>query len=122
MAVSDPQSVTIGADTISLPRTGQAVDSGVFTSSDGNTRLTIQHQSTKGGRFRRVIKLDHSIVAADPFVTTVNAKYSETVYMVVDVPAVGFTQAQELDLYKGLATMLSASTYALATKFLGGES
>lgn len=122
MAVSDPQSITIGADTISLPRTGQGVDQGVFTSSDGNTRLTIQHQSTKGGRFRRVFKIDHSIVAADPFVTTVNAKYSETMYVVMDVPSVGFTQAQELDLYKGLSGLLSASTYALANKVLGGES
>lgn len=122
MAVSDPQSVVIGADTISLPRTGQGIDNGIFTSSDGNTKLTIQHQTAKGGRFRRVIRLDHTKVAADPFVTTINAKYLETVYVVLDVPSVGFTAAEELDLYKGLAVLMAASTYALTTKFIGGES
>jgi hypothetical protein len=122
MAVSDPQSVTIGASTISLPRTGQGIDNGVFTSADGNTRLTIQHQPAKGGRFRRLIRLDYTKVAADPFVTTVNAKYTESVYTVMDVPSVGFTAAEELDLYKGLAVLMAASTYALTTKFIGGES
>lgn len=122
MALSDPLSVTIGASTISLPRTGQGVDSGVFTSADGNDRITVSHSSTKGGRFRRLIKLDHSIVAADPFQTALNAKYSQSVYIVVDVPAVGFALSDELDVFKALSGLMSASTYAVANKFLGGES
>lgn len=122
MAFSDPLSVTIGADTISLPRTGSGIDAGVYTSADGYTQVKVNHQSARANRFRRQFRLDHSKVAADPFVSTINARYLETVYIVLDVPAVGFTATEELDLYKGMATMLSASTYALATKFIGGES
>jgi hypothetical protein len=122
MALSDPQSITIGADTISLPKTGSGVDSGVYTSQDGRTRLSVNHTYSKSKRARRVFKVEHSKVAADPFQTTLNAEYGTTMYLVIDVPSVGFTVTEELDALKGLIGILSASTYAVATKVLGGES
>lgn len=120
MALSDPQSVTINAVAIPLPRTSSGVNQGAFTANDSNAKLSISHQF--GKRNRHVIRLDTRKVAADPLNTAQNLQYSESVYLVIDHPPVGYTVAQtKLDV-DGFLALLTASSGAIVTKIVGGES
>jgi hypothetical protein len=47
---------------------------------------------------------------------------SMSVYLVVDRPDNGYSVAEAKKLVEGLVGLLSASTYALTEKVLGGES
>lgn len=119
MALSDPQSVTINSVAISLPRVSTGTNASVYSSNDSMTKLTVSHQS--GKRNRHVVRLDTRKVAADPLNTAINLEYSESCYLVIDVPRVGYTVAQtKLDV-DALLAALSASSGALITKVLGGE-
>jgi hypothetical protein len=119
MSFGDPQSITIDADTISLPRTGSGDGTGEFTSADGTVRLSVG--TTNGKRNRHTIRVDHSKIAADPFASGVNTSYSMSTYIVVDAPLVGYTQAELLDVVNGFLSFLTASSSANVTKLLGGE-
>jgi len=119
MSFADPQSVTIVGGATSLPRVASGNNSGVFQSSDGYNRLSISH--TYGNRVRRVIRLDLAKVAANPFDSSVNAKYSMSAYLTIDVPTVGYTVADEVTNVAGLASFLTASTNAKLTQLMGGE-
>jgi hypothetical protein len=119
MAFSDPQSLTINAVATSLPRTAFGTNNGAFTSPDGAVKLTISHQN--GKRNRHVIRVDSSKIAADPFVATVNQKVSMSAYVVMDVPASGYTQAEQKQIVDALTAYLTASTGANVSRVLGGE-
>lgn len=121
MALADPQSVTIGS-AVSLPRTGSGLNAGAFTSSDGNAKLEISHQFSRNSRVRRTARLTHRKIAADPLAADRNLEYSMTTYVVFDVPLVGYTVAEAVQVGTGLTTWLTASTNANMTKVLGGES
>jgi hypothetical protein len=43
-------------------------------------------------------------------------------YMVFDIPPAGYTNAEALAIYQGFKTLLTASSDAVVTKLLGGES
>jgi len=119
MSFSDPQSVTVNAVAISMPRTSSGVNSGVFTSSDGNSRLSVAH--AYGKRTRRTIRLDSSKVAADPLLPSQNVKLSNSVYLVVDAPIAGFTNTELKQYIDGFLAALTASSGAKITQLLGGE-
>lgn len=121
MALAD-QTVTINSVAVALPRTGSSMNSGVFQSADGLVKETVSHSSAKGNRTRHLVRLDHSKVAADPFQSTLNAKYSLAAYLVMDVPPVGYTVAEAKQVVDGLIAQLTASSGALITKVLGNES
>lgn len=118
--LADPQSVTIDGVASSLPRTGSSTDAGVFTSADGNLTLTISH--VRGKRNRRTIRLDHRKVAADPLNTAQNLQYSMSLYMVLNVPSVGYSPDEVKDVLDGFLANLQASSGANEVKFIGGES
>ena len=120
MAFSDPQSVTIVGGATSLPRISSGTNQGVFGSSDGYNKLTVA--TTYGSRTRHTARLDLAKVAANPFDSTLNAKYSMSAYIVFDVPTVGYTIADMVTNSAGLCTWLTASTNANLTKLMGGES
>lgn len=120
MALSDPQSITIGANTISLPRTSSGDNTGSFTSADKNDKVDVAHQYNR--RNRQSIRLTHRKVAADPLVAAQNLNYSLSVVISIDTPPVGFTPTEILDCLKAMVNNLSASTYANGVKFVGGES
>lgn len=119
MAFADPQSITVNSVAISLPRTGSGINTGTFTSADGNTKLTIANTYAK--RTRRTLRFDLSKIAADPLVSAQNIKYSMSAYLVVDLPVTGFTVAEAKQLIDGMMTYLTASTGAKITQLLGGE-
>jgi len=119
MAYSDPQSVTISGTAISLPRTSVRVNGSTYTSGDGLVAVRGDH--TYGRRTRRVLRIDHSKIAADPF-TAANTKFSMSNYIVFDVPPTGYSVADQTAVYAGFKAMFIASSDALITKLLGGES
>lgn len=120
MAFADPQSVTINAVANSLPRTSSGQNSGEFRKDDSSLFLSIRH--ALGKRNRRSIKLTDNKVAIDPLTPTSNVPYSMSVSLVVDVPPVGYTVAQQKLVIDGFIASLTASSGANITKLLGGES
>lgn len=115
---ADPQSVTISGSATSLPRTGVAPSGATYTSSDGNTKLTVSHQN--GKRNRRTVRLDIRKIAADPLLDGVSREYSMSAYLVIDHPTVGFTGTEVVANVKALTDYLG--TAGLVAKIFGGES
>jgi hypothetical protein len=113
---ADPQSVTINAVAVSLPRITSDNGVGEFASADGNTRFTIK-QNVSTARFRREARLTVKKIAADP-ISAVNKEISASVYIVIDEPKWGFTDV-ELDYYKD--ALLGWAVDAQTNKLLGGE-
>jgi hypothetical protein len=120
MAFSDPQSITISGSTISLPRVSTGTGQSEYMSSDGLVKLSASN--AYGRRTRRVLRLDHSKVSADPFLPSQNVKVSMSNYIVFDTPVAGYTNAEALAVYNGFKTLFTASTDAAIVKLLGGES
>jgi len=119
MAFADPQSVTIATVANPLPRISSGVNNGAFASADGTVKLSVSH--TYGKRTRRMIRLDTSKIAADPFTVGQSNQVSMSVYLVVDVPKQGYTLTEQSNLVKALTDYLSASSNARTTQLLGGE-
>lgn len=119
MSFADPQSVTINAVPISMPRTSSGVNTGTFTSSDGLTRQSVAH--SYGKRTRRTIRLDSSKISADPLLPAQNVKLSASCYLVVDAPIAGYTNTELKQMIDGLLAALTASSGAKITQLLGGE-
>jgi len=116
---ADPQSVTISGTAHSLPRITSGVNSGAFQKDDASVKMSVSSQY--GKRNRRVIRLDHSKYAADPLFPTQNTPYSAAVYVVFDVPKVGYTVAEQKAIWDGFVANLQATSGANITKLLGGE-
>jgi len=122
MALTDPQSITIAAVTSPLPRTFAEGDESRYASADGLIQLSVNHSTAKGGRHRRLARLDHSKVTADPFKPAENVVVSMATYVVFDIPPAGYTNAEALAVWVGFKTLLTATSDAFVTKLLGGES
>lgn len=121
MSFTDPQSITIApASALSLPRTSVGDDESEYTSADGLVQLKASHNV--GKRIRRMLRVDVSKLTADPFKPAENVRVSMSLYMVFDLPPAGFTATEQLAVYTGFKTQYTASSDALITKLLGGES
>nr|QDH90870.1 MAG: hypothetical protein H4Bulk46242_000004 [Leviviridae sp.] len=120
--LADPQTVTISGTTVPLPRTRTEGSETEYTSADGMIKLSISH-SNSGKRARSVIRIDHAKLAPDPFQSGENVKTGCAVYTVVDSPSAGYyTDPELLAIWQGFNTQLTATSNAVFTKFLGGES
>lgn len=116
---ADPQSVTIAGQAKSMPRIAVGDGNSTFRTADETVQMRISHRASKG-RTRRMVRLDQTVIAADPL--TAEQDYQTAgVYVVVDEPKVGFTDQALIDVLTALVTWLSASTYANAVKVLGSE-
>lgn len=115
--LADPQSVTINAVAVSLPRVQMGPTVNGYTSADGNTSMTTK-QNVTAKRFRREVRLSQKKIAADP-ISAVNAESGVSVYLVIDEPRSNvFTDAEVKYLIEALKTWLSAANQ---DKILGGE-
>lgn len=121
MAFSDPQSVTISATPVSLPRTGSGLGTGTFGSSDGAYGIDVRHSYGKT-RTRRTIGVSNKKFAADPLRPTDNKPVNATVRLVVDAPLQGYTPADLQAIIVGFLASLTAASNANLVKLLGGES
>lgn len=115
---SDPQSVTVNATPISLPRVSVGANTATYMAADGNLKMTISH--SYGKRNRRTARLDFRAIAADPLLDGVSKEYTMSAYVVIDHPVVGFANGTVEDNAQALLDTLS--TPGVLTKILGGES
>lgn len=121
MAFSDPQTVTINAVAQTLPRISSGVNAGSFQKDDATVKLTVSHQYAKS-RARRMLRIDHSKIAADPLAAGINVKASASCWMVVDVPETGYTVTEQKQIVDAFTAYLTASSGANVTRLLGNES
>ncbi len=125
MALSDPISITVGGGAHNFAR----IDSGNRSSKyyydtgdvvTGDYVFSVSH--TEGKRRRSVARIDQKSVSDDVFVQDRANLISGSLYLVVDRPIFGYTNTDCADWYTGLTGALEASSSALLTKFLNGES
>jgi hypothetical protein len=114
--LTDPQTITIDSVEISLPRVETAGTKSIYRAADMNTTFTVSHQTTKT-RARRMIRIDKREVVADPL-TAENDYEEASIYLVVDEPLYGFSDA-DLDLI--IDGFLAWFTSGNISKVLGSE-
>jgi len=114
--LADPQSVTINSVATSLPRTSAGPTQNVYTDATGVTSMTTK-QNITASRFRREVRLSQHKVVADP-ISGLNKDLGLSVYLVVDEPKSGFSDAEIGYLIDALKTWASSANY---NKVLGGE-
>jgi len=119
MAFDDPQSVDPGSGAVSLPNVTKGDGTSKYLSADGNLELVTGNQY--GRRTRRQIRLNHKKISADAFIPEQNRENSASIYVVFDEPAVGYSNAEMLDLWEGFAANLAATSNENIVKLLGGE-
>jgi len=122
MALTDPQSITISGTPISLPRIFSSGSESAYTSGDGLVKMSVNHALVKQGRARRLLRIDHSKMTTDPFKPAENVKVSMACYVVFDLPPAGYVTSDVMAVYTGFKTLFTASSDAVITKLLGGES
>lgn len=120
MSFTDPVSVTISGSTVSLPRTSVGDDNAEYTAADGLIQLKASHNY--GKRTRRMLRIDTSKMAPDPFRPSENTKVSMSFYMVFDLPPAGYTAAEAKAVFDGFRAAIAVSSDQMVTKLLGGES
>lgn len=119
MAFSDPQNLPAPLATV-LPNTTRGANLGVYTSSDGLTRMTIS--SAYGKRTRRTVRVDITKITPDPFLPATNVTVSFSFYWVIDLPKAGFSSAEVKAAVTAAMNWATASSGANLDKQLGGES
>jgi len=128
---SDPITLTPGAlfdaGAVSLPRVSQSGSISVYQagplSVNAGSLLKVTASHSYGRRTRRVLRLDYADNAGSTLVSGTTAPRSMSCYVVFDIPNNGaFTNAGQLQLLNGLKGTWSASTDAIMTKVLNGES
>jgi len=78
--------------------------------------MTVKQNAT-ASRFRREVRLSQKKVAADP-ISGVNKELGVSVYLVMDEPRAGFSDAEIGYLIDALKAWLTSTNY---NKVLGGE-
>jgi hypothetical protein len=123
MALSDPQKFKEESETeVEAPRVSTGDFKSIYQTSDGNHLLTVSTTKSNSNRKRHLVRIDATKLATNPYDEETKETVSTSVYLVVDRPVNGFTVEECMKLVKGLVGLLSASTYSLTTKVLGGES
>jgi len=122
MSLTDPLTVTVSGTPISLPRLSAGDNKSEYGSADGLHQLNFSHQYN-ARRTRRMARFDTSKISADVYKPAENVKVGMAVYTVFDLPSQEqYTDAEALAAWVGFNTLLTASTNAVVSKLLGGES
>jgi hypothetical protein len=122
MSYADPQTITIDGVTSSLPRVSVGDGKSIYRSNNGLVTLSASHQY--GKRTRRVLRVDVENLGVSDIYTGLGKDESMSCYLVFDLPKYStyFTPATAKFVFDGFNTQLHASSDALITKLLGGES
>lgn len=118
MALSDPQSIVIGANTRTLARTSTQPSESVYTDLDNGVAFKAAHTVAK--RRQSMIRIDLSKIAADPL-TAVNQRLQASAWLVINAPLSGFSRTELKELAVALATWATAGSSANLLKVLGEE-
>lgn len=121
MALADPQTVTVDSIAQVMPRVSSGANTSTYRTNDGTHELVLSHTYAKA-RQRHSVRMNFSKIAPDPFKSDDNLAFSGSTYLVVDLPAYGYIVADAKLEVVGFLTALQASTAALITSLLGGES
>lgn len=123
MALTDPQKFKEVAGTeVTAPRVSTGDFKSIYETSDGLNVLTVSTQESSANRKRHLIRIDVSKLATNVFEESKKQTVSMSVYTVIDRPVNGFTNAEAKKLVEGLVGLMSASTYSMVEKVIGGES
>lgn len=115
MALNDPQSLTLGTEALTLPRTSTGPDQSTYTTPDQSVTLQVAHSYQK--RTRRMARASYDKITTDPLISGQNIRVGMSARIVVDVPKSGFSAAEIEDLISALGTWLTENK----SKFAGGE-
>lgn len=124
MSMTDPTVVTISAVPITCPRISVGDDRSEYQSGDGLVTLTFSslYDQGRGDRTKRMARVDVRKIAADPMKPVENVEVSMAFYIAYDLPPAGYTAVEAKAISDGFLTTLQASSGAMITKLLGGES
>ena len=123
MALTDPQKFKEVAGTeVTAPRVSTGDFKSIYETSDGLNKLTLSTSESNSNRKRHLVRIDVEKLATNIYEESKKQAVSMSVYLVVDRPVNGYSVAEAKKLVEGLVGLLSASTYALTEKVLGGES
>lgn len=118
--LADPQVITIDGTAHSCAKISQGTESALYRNGDTTVVFRTSHQHNKG-RTRSMVRVDQSKIAEDPL-TAENMRLGTGIYLVIDKPDIGFSETEIVNIYTGLAALLTASTNAVLKKLIGGES
>lgn len=107
MAFTDPQTLTINAVPKTLVRIKSEGLKSTYKTADEEITFTVSHQESKS-RTRRMARVDQRKVATDPLSTTQTYK-TAGVYLVIDEPEFGFSDAELDYIVQALKTWLSST-------------
>lgn len=116
--LTEPQTVTIGANARTLVKTESDKTRSVFTDRANGVRLEVSQSN--GNRLRSLSKLTLTKVVTNPL-SGVLTEDSVTVHVVIDRPRVGFTDTEIKDVVVAEMNWHTASTNANAIKVIAGE-
>ncbi|DAD51868.1 coat protein [ssRNA phage Gerhypos.4_55] len=123
MALTDPQKFKEAAGTeVTAPRVSSGDFKSIYETSDGLTKLTLSTIESQSNRKRHMVRIDVEKLATNVYEESKKQSVSMSAYVVIDRPVNGFTNAEAKKLVEGLVGLLSASTYSVTEKVLGGES
>jgi len=116
---ADPQSMTVNATPVSLPRISTGDMKGRFRTADGSYELSVSHTLDK--RERSVVRLDRYTVGVDTYDPSKMRNYKSSYYLVVDTPpnGVGFTDTEIEDDIQALLDLVAGGDFLV--RFIGKE-
>jgi len=121
MAFADPQSITIDGTATSLARVMSGTEVGTFVSSDTKLRLEVVPRVSNRNRTVRSAALKNVKITSDPLVATTNVRVNDTIRLMIDRPADGYSDAEVVKQVTGFIAWLTANTNANLIKLVGGE-
>jgi hypothetical protein len=115
---ADPQSVTINAVPVSLPRTGASLTEGSFQSADSTTGLAVTHRRTNKGRVQHRVGLRKDVIVPSIYNPAQNTPQSYSVALVIDGPTVGIAS---VDIAYIARALVAWATNANLDKLVAAE-
>ena len=123
MALTDPQKFKEVAGTeVTAPRVSSGDFKSIYETSDGLNKLTLSTTETSANRKRHLVRIDVEKLTTNIYEEAKKVAVSASVYLVIDRPLAGYSVAEMKKLVEGLVGLLSASTYSVTEKVIGGES
>lgn len=119
--LSEPLAITVDSVAQSLPAISREKYSSTYRAVDasvGTLFRTVKISHQLGNRARREIRLDLEKIAVDAL-TTENFRASASIYLVINEPISGFTDAELINEVAGFLGFTNGTTVG---KVLGGES
>lgn len=107
---TDPQSITVSGTPHSLPKVETGSRKGIYRKADGTWTLTISHKPDSK-RVRSMYRVDQTAIVTDP-VSSLNDSDFLGIYIVIDRPIFGFTEAQVEAFRAGLIANLTTATFS----------